>query len=1247
MPNDDNGVVFRVTVDDSTVERDMRSASERITRAAERTQNAVSRASDEAESSLDDMSDAADDAAESMDDLGDAADDASDDLDGLGESSENAAKKTEKLKDSVGKLKSSFKEARDTIGKYAAASAGAITAIGTAAAKSAADAETAFAKVKTLLSEGVNTADYYNSIKAASANTGIGFSDMAESVYSAISASVDENKAVDFAQNAVKLAKGGFTETATAVDVLTTAINAYGLAADDASHISDVLISTQNLGKTTVDELAHSMGQTIPIANSAGVAIEELSTAYAVMTKNGVATAEAGTQIKAMLNELNASGTNVDKTLRQVTGKSFAQLKAEGQTTADVLNTLSGYAKSSGKSLSDLFGSVEAGAAALTLVKDGGADFTNILDQMKSSAGAAEKAYETMADTVSERLNKLKNKFTLALANIGEELLPYIEKFADYIDDHFDEISKTIGEIGKSVEQAAEFLLGLTKALWENRNAVAAAVAGFVAFKTAMAIGNVISSVVGAIKSLKLAIESATTAQEIMNGVCNMNPYVLLASAVIGVVTALGTFAVAAHNSAVDVDQLADKVHGLAEESKNAVAEQRDLENVVSEYMRINANVSDAKQKKEELAKLQETLNGLYDEEKTKLDLVNGSYEENIEALKKLNEEEKTRAKAEIELAMREADKAISDVGSHQVSLKFDWKGANAEFEQEFNELFKKFEERGAAALVGNTGGDNRNVLISGNFYNQLSVLKEMKKVMEQSGATNGDYAETYIQICDEVDKLNKLLDGTNSLIDSLFELDKQTEKVSATATDAGEVAADETVQLEEQQDAVKSLIDEYGGLYDALKTLQKGGALSYEQMQELIKIYPELADKIHLTGDGYIAEQNALGMLENALDSSVAAQIEAEREKTAAAIEGARDRIAVLQTEASALASMGKMTGDESRRIGGEISEQMSKINSLEQKLSTYDSLSAYLKSGRGKSGGSSGSGGGSSSSGSGGRSTNGKGGNADNETKFDNARKNLDHQKNMGRLTDEQYYSSLRGLMNSYLEPGSDKYNSVEERLHAYEESVKKSDAEKPVREFERLKDDKKFALDMHDITEDEYYKWLEETHGQYLEKGTDDWKSVQREIQSYKDSKKKSTGTSASKDLGSSGSVISIDSYIPTVWDSDAEADKKLQAALGLELAGNSNYSHNIKDMQNSAAAVGSTVSSAPADSVSAKDATLSDILNAISDLKKAEEHRKISFEAEIKARDLTIGTVAYKDINDITKMTGKSPLIKGSE
>ena len=49
----------------------------------------------------------------------------------------------------------------------------------------------------------------------------------------------------------MKLAKGGFTDGAKAVDVLTTAINAYGLEASDATRVSDLLITTQNLGKTT------------------------------------------------------------------------------------------------------------------------------------------------------------------------------------------------------------------------------------------------------------------------------------------------------------------------------------------------------------------------------------------------------------------------------------------------------------------------------------------------------------------------------------------------------------------------------------------------------------------------------------------------------------------------------------------------------------------------------------------------------------------------------------------------------------------------------------------------------------------------------------------------------------------------------------------------------------------------------------------------------------------------------------
>ena len=128
-------------------------------------------------------------------------------------------------------------------------------------------------------------------------------------------------------------------------DRLTTAINGYGMKAEDATRISDLLITTQNLGKTTVDELASSMGTVIPVANSVNFGIEELSASYAQLTKNGIATAESGTYLKAMLSELGKSGSITDETLRELTGKGFAQLKAEGTATTDILNLLDEAAK--------------------------------------------------------------------------------------------------------------------------------------------------------------------------------------------------------------------------------------------------------------------------------------------------------------------------------------------------------------------------------------------------------------------------------------------------------------------------------------------------------------------------------------------------------------------------------------------------------------------------------------------------------------------------------------------------------------------------------------------------------------------------------------------------------------------------------------------------------------------------------------------------------------------------------------
>ena len=297
------------------------------------------------------------------------------------------------------------------VGKALAPVSAAVAGAGVAGVKLAADFEDAFAKVSTLLDESSTDFDAYKAdIMAASSETGVSVNDFSEAVYSAISASVDAGDAVDFTTSAVKLAKGGFTDTAKAVDVMTTAINGYQLQAEDASKISDLLIATQNEGKTTVDELASSMGKVIPVAAAANYDMTELSSAYALLTKNGIATAESGTYLKSMLNELTKSGSTTDTTLRELTGKGFADLKADGNSTSDILNMLSDAAAKDGKTLKDMFSSVEGGSAAMVLARNSGSDYNEILQTMEQSAGATDTAFAKVTNTTSQKFAKALNE---------------------------------------------------------------------------------------------------------------------------------------------------------------------------------------------------------------------------------------------------------------------------------------------------------------------------------------------------------------------------------------------------------------------------------------------------------------------------------------------------------------------------------------------------------------------------------------------------------------------------------------------------------------------------------------------------------------------------------------------------------------------------------------------------------------------------------------------------------------------
>ena len=302
--------------------------------------------------------------------------------------------------------------------------------------------ETEVAKVGTIADTSkVSIEDLKGQITDLSGTMGIAAGDLAEATYQAISAGQDTGDAVAFAGQAAKLAAAGFTSSSSAVDILTTALNAYGLGADKATHVSDVLLTTQNLGKTSVDELSASMGRVIPLAAAYKVNVENLSSGLAIMTANGIATAEATTYTKSMLNELGDTGSTVGKILQKETGQGFAELMDSGQSLGDVLQVLYDSVGGDATKFAALWSSVEAGTGALSLANSGAEKFNDVLGQMVDSSGATETAYTTMTDTMAHRMESLKTN----AANLGIAL--------------FDSVS---GKLGAAVSLASGYLQTLT-----------------------------------------------------------------------------------------------------------------------------------------------------------------------------------------------------------------------------------------------------------------------------------------------------------------------------------------------------------------------------------------------------------------------------------------------------------------------------------------------------------------------------------------------------------------------------------------------------------------------------------------------------------------------------------------------------------------------------------------------------------------------------------------------------------------
>jgi TP901 family phage tail tape measure protein len=258
-------------------------------------------------------------------------------------------------------------------------------------------------------------------LKLAS-RTSVPLSDLTKGLYQVISAGIPAGEAIQFLETASKAAVGGVTDTKTAVDGLTTAVNAWETGAASASSVSDKFFTAVKLGKTTFGELSGSIGDVASIAKNAGLSLDEVLAATASLTLGGLETSQAMRYLRGVLVQIISPSNEAKKAFGDLL--SVSALQAEGLT--GWLEKLNKAAGGNIQKLSEMFESQEALTAIMGLAGSQADDFVRIMGEMARSAGAADEATRKMSNSVDQQWELIKNKWNVVLTELGQDLLPGI-----------------------------------------------------------------------------------------------------------------------------------------------------------------------------------------------------------------------------------------------------------------------------------------------------------------------------------------------------------------------------------------------------------------------------------------------------------------------------------------------------------------------------------------------------------------------------------------------------------------------------------------------------------------------------------------------------------------------------------------------------------------------------------------------------------------------------------------------------
>lgn len=354
-------------------------------------------------------------------------------------------------------LSEKFKSAGENISKVGGTLTKTVTlpivGLGTASIKTVADFESAMSKVSAI--SGATGSDLQNltdKAKEMGAKTKFSASESAEAFQYMAMAGWKTEDMIDGIDGIMALAAADGLDLATTSDIVTDALTAFGLKAEDSSHFADVLAKASSSANTNVSMLGESFKYVAPVAGALGYSVEDTAVALGLMANAGIKGSQGGTALRSSLTKL-ANPTGEAAKLMEKYGIEITNTDGSMKSLGDVMDilrtSLGGLSESEqAVAASTIFGQ-EAMSGMLAIINASSKDFDSLTESIYNSEGAAQKMADTQLDNLSGQITILKSTLEGLAIQFGEIILPYVKEFVEWIQN----LAQKFGELSPQQQE--------------------------------------------------------------------------------------------------------------------------------------------------------------------------------------------------------------------------------------------------------------------------------------------------------------------------------------------------------------------------------------------------------------------------------------------------------------------------------------------------------------------------------------------------------------------------------------------------------------------------------------------------------------------------------------------------------------------------------------------------------------------------------------------------------------------------